>query len=202
MWLPCPFCKVTFKSKTGLSSHLMSNALCQHLLVGEIPPIPSHFHPVLPSTYVDEVASSHQSNRNRLSSDQPEFNNFPDNLSQIQDHLSLIQTSPADCCFPPHNIFQLPSKLIEKVKQLQLTLDDSDSCSLSDGDSHNLCLQVMDSSILPPPQCQTILLQFPPATLKVLTVLPLSATFLKMCFTLPPTKTLTCFKPFLVPLSQ
>jgi hypothetical protein len=100
----------------------MQNAQCHGLLIGKVPPIPLHVHQdIIPSASTDQQASLQS---NRLLSDEPDFNDFPYDLFQIITHPHPHDPSLADCHVPPHDIFQLPSKIIKKVKHLELNLDD------------------------------------------------------------------------------
>jgi hypothetical protein len=98
MTITCPFCKIQFKSQSGLSSHLLLHVPCHRLLVGEVPPIPHHVHRDITSTEDGQPPSSRRSNR--LLPQEPEFNHFGDDLSAINSLPIPPESSLFDCCIP------------------------------------------------------------------------------------------------------
>jgi hypothetical protein len=135
----------------------MLHTRCTRLLLGDVPPIPPHVHQDTIHAS-SEPPSSRRSNR--LLSEEPSNNNFPDDLSAIMTQSqSQSQSQPldaplADCRIPPHDIFQLPSEILDKVKHLDLNLDDSVSVDIvEEGEfpnhSINAPQQVPTSSITP-----------------------------------------------------
>jgi hypothetical protein len=101
----------------------MSNVPCHRILLGQVPPIPSNVQQDSNASPGEGLTASRRSNR--LLNEETEFNHFPDDLSGINTLPLPHESSPVDCRIPPHEIFQLPSELIEKVKHIGLNLDDS-----------------------------------------------------------------------------
>jgi hypothetical protein len=143
--------------------HLMYNEACHRLVIGEVPPIPAE---VLPASTIALPDGQHVSRRsNRLLLEEPEFNLFPDDLSAINTLPTPHERSPADCCLPPHAIFQLPSELIQKVQNLGLNLDDSsfgDDTPEELEELHNDGMNLPDSLVIVPPPL--LVTEVPPST--------------------------------------
>jgi hypothetical protein len=65
--------------------------------------------------------------------EEPEFNSFPDELSQIAtNHPMEDLASPVDCDVCYQEMFQLPSEIIQKAKNLKVSLDADDPLIGSD----------------------------------------------------------------------
>jgi hypothetical protein len=117
----------------ALSSHLMANNRCQNLLGGEVPPIPPTIHQEMLTQPVVHLPSKRST---RVIVEEPEFNSFPDELSQIAtDHPMEDASSPVDCDVCYQEMFQLPSEIIQKAKHLKISLDADDPSIGSDESS-------------------------------------------------------------------
>jgi hypothetical protein len=122
----------------------MNNAFCQQLLIGEVPPIPPHIEQDTPLSTVNSRRTSRRSNQ------EPEFNSFPDDLSEIRaDHPAQVPPT-ADCRFLPQELFQLPSEIVDKVKNLNLGTMDEESVDSSIAE-FNYATTCNEASMLRPP---------------------------------------------------
>jgi hypothetical protein len=98
----------------------------------------SSAHPptIQQETLTKPVAHIPSRRSTRVIVEEPEFNSFPDELSQFAtDHPMLNSGSPVDCHVCYQEMFQLPSEIIQEAKNLKMSLDADDPSIGSDESS-------------------------------------------------------------------